>query len=57
MSVIIAPLIGLGLNFTEWGIRMNPIAVCLSAFSIATVLIANKRRLDMSADTVSPRPS
>ncbi len=51
MSVIIAPLIGLGLNFTEWGIRMDPIAVCLSAFSIATVLIANKRRLDMSAET------
>jgi uncharacterized membrane protein len=51
MSVIIAPLIGLGLNFTDWGIRLEPIAVCLAAFSIATVLIANKRRLDMPEES------
>lgn len=51
MSVIIAPLIGLGLNFTDWGIRLDPITVCISAFSIATVLIANKRRLDMQEES------
>lgn len=44
LSIAVAPLIGLGLNYTPWGIRLDPIVVCLTAFTIICVLVANKRR-------------
>jgi uncharacterized membrane protein len=47
LSIAVSPLIGLGLNYTPWGIRLDPIAVCLSVFSIVCVLFANKRRHDL----------
>ncbi|QCJ46005.1 DUF1616 domain-containing protein [Haloprofundus sp. MHR1] len=44
-SIAISPLIGLILNFTPWGIRLVPIVISLSAFTIiATIIAANRRR-------------
>jgi uncharacterized membrane protein len=44
LSIAVSPLIGLGLNYTPWGIRLDPIVVCLTIFTLACVLMANKRR-------------
>jgi uncharacterized membrane protein len=37
-------LIGLGLNFTPWGIRLKPIVIALTLFTIVMILIAHYRR-------------
>jgi uncharacterized membrane protein len=47
LSIAVTPLIGLGLNFTPWGIRLDPIVVCLTIFTIACCLVANKRRHEL----------
>jgi len=44
LSIAVSPLIGLGLNYTPWGIRMDPIVVCLVIFTLACTLAANVRR-------------
>jgi uncharacterized membrane protein len=43
-SIVIVPLIGLGLNFTPWGIRLEPLIISLTFFTWVTVLIAHYRR-------------
>ncbi|ACJ17318.1 hypothetical protein TON_1828 [Thermococcus onnurineus NA1] len=40
LSIAIVPLIGLGLNYTPWGIRLIPILVSLTIFNIAFSIIA-----------------
>ena len=45
LSIVVAPLIGLALNFTPWGIRLDPIIVCLTALTVLCVAIASARRL------------
>ncbi len=47
LSIAVSPLIGLGLNYTPWGIRLDPIVVCLTIFTIICVLVANKRRHEL----------
>ncbi|MCA1917017.1 DUF1616 domain-containing protein [Methanospirillum hungatei] len=44
LSIAVVPLIGLGLNYTPWGIRLDPIIISLSLFTIIMVLIAQGRR-------------
>jgi uncharacterized membrane protein len=44
LSIAVSPLIGLGLNYTPWGIRLDPIVVCLTIFTLICVFVANKRR-------------
>ena len=44
-SIAIVPLIGLVLNFTPWGIRLVPIIVSLSGFTVLTAYVAARRRL------------
>lgn len=44
LSIAVVPLIGLGLNYTPWGIRLDPIVISLSLFTIIMVLIAQGRR-------------
>jgi uncharacterized membrane protein len=44
LSIAIVPLIGLGLNFTPWGIRLVPLVVSLTLFSLAMILAAHYRR-------------
>ena len=44
LSIAVVPLIGLGLNFTPWGIRLDPIVISLTIFTVAMILIAQYRR-------------
>lgn len=50
LSIAIVPLIGLALNFTPFGIRLVPIVVSLSAFTIITTAVAALRRWDLPPD-------
>lgn len=50
LSIAIVPLIGLGLNFTPWGIRMEPIMVVLSGVTLAFAVLAATRRRDLPAE-------
>jgi uncharacterized membrane protein len=44
LSIAIVPLIGLVLNFTPWGIRLVPIAVSVSGFTLVSAAVAAGRR-------------
>lgn len=44
LSIAMVSLIGLGLNFTPWGIRLEPIVISLTLFTVVMVLIAHYRR-------------
>ncbi|GAB3411398.1 hypothetical protein GCM10027435_02950 [Haloparvum alkalitolerans] len=47
LSIAIVPLIGLVLNFTPWGIRLVPIAVSVSLFTLGCVVVAAVRRWEL----------
>jgi len=44
LSIAVTPLIGLALNYTPWGIRLDPILISLTMFTLAMCLIAFLRR-------------
>ncbi|AKB76283.1 hypothetical protein MSLAZ_3022 [Methanosarcina lacustris Z-7289] len=44
LSIAVVPLIGLGLNYTPWGIRLLPILISLSIFTFAMCGLAYIRR-------------
>lgn len=44
LSIAVVPLIGLGLNYTPWGIRLDPIVTSLSIFIFIMGVIAQYRR-------------
>ncbi|MEF8914315.1 DUF1616 domain-containing protein [Natronomonas sp.] len=50
LSIAIVPLIGLTLNFTPFGIRLVPILVSLSGFTVVATAIAAQRRWDLPED-------
>ena len=50
LSIAVVPLIGLGLNFTPFGIRLVPILISISVFTLAMLLIAYLRRSKMSEE-------
>jgi uncharacterized membrane protein len=50
LSIAVVPLIGLGLNFTPWGIRLEPIVVSLTLFMLAMILVAQYRRSLLPAE-------
>ena len=45
LSIIVVPLIGLGLHFTSWGIRLDPIVISLTIFTFVLVIIAYIQRV------------
>ena len=47
LSIAIVPLIGLGLNFTPWGIRLDPIVISLIVFTLSSILVAYYRRVQL----------
>lgn len=47
LSIAVIPLIGLGLNYTPWGIRLDPILISLTIFTMAMCIIAYLRRKDL----------
>ena len=44
LSIAISPLLGLALNYTPFGIRLTPILIVLSVFTIALAIGACARR-------------
>jgi len=44
LSIAVVPLIGLVLNYTPWGIRLDPIVVSLVIFTTVMLVIAQYRR-------------
>jgi uncharacterized membrane protein len=50
LSIAVAPLIGLGLNYTPFGIKLTPILVSLSIFTISMLLVAFLRRKRIPED-------
>jgi len=44
LSIAIVPLIGLGLNYSPWGIRLDPILAFISLFILLAAAIAAYRR-------------
>lgn len=50
LSIAVVPLIGLALNFTPWGIRLIPVVVGVSIFTLLMTGVATKRRLDLPSD-------
>lgn len=50
LSIAVVPIIGLGLNFTPFGIRLVPILVSLSVFTLAMCQIAHFKRSKLSED-------
>jgi uncharacterized membrane protein len=50
LSIAVVPLIGLGLNYTSWGIRLIPILVSLSVFTLLMCAVAVYRRAQLPSD-------
>jgi uncharacterized membrane protein len=50
LSIAVTPLIGLALNFTPWGIRLDPIVVCLTIFTLACAAAATYRRRELKPE-------
>ncbi|WP_254861463.1 DUF1616 domain-containing protein [Halovivax gelatinilyticus] len=50
LSIAIVPLIGLALNFTPWGIRLVPIMVAVSGFTVVAAVVATVRRWELPAE-------
>ena len=46
-SIVIVPLIGLVLNFTPWGIRLIPIVVSVTGFTLLAAAVATYRRNEL----------
>ena len=44
LSITVVPLIGFVLNVTPWGIRLDPIVLSLSVFTLVMILLAYYRR-------------
>jgi uncharacterized membrane protein len=44
LSIVVVPLIGYGLNFTPWGIRLDPLVTALCLFMLVMIGIAYYRR-------------
>ena len=44
LSIAVVPLAGLGLNFTPWGISLEPVVIILTLFTLAMILVAHYRR-------------
>ncbi|WP_298684405.1 DUF1616 domain-containing protein [uncultured Methanomethylovorans sp.] len=50
LSIAVVPLIGLGLNYTPWGIRLIPILISLSVFTLFMCAVAVYRRAHLPSD-------
>lgn len=50
LSIAVVPLIGLVLNFTPWGIRLVPIMLSVSGFTVCCVAVAARRRWALPDD-------
>jgi uncharacterized membrane protein len=49
LSLALVPLVGLLLNYTPWGIRLNPIVVSLTILTVGLAMVALAREYRLSA--------
>jgi uncharacterized membrane protein len=49
LSIAIVPLVGLALNYTPWGIRLDPIIISLAVFILVFTVLAHIRRAGLPA--------
>lgn len=57
LSLALVPLVGLGLNYTPWGIRLNPLLVSLTLLTLGLSVGAASRKAGyMRASTVQASP-
>jgi uncharacterized membrane protein len=47
LSLAVVPLIGLILNYTPWGIRLNPVVVSLALYTLSIAIIALVRKYNI----------
>ena len=47
LSICIVVFIGLALNYTPWGIRLGPILLALSAFTLIETAVSAVRRMEI----------
>jgi uncharacterized membrane protein len=45
LSLALVPLVGLVLNYTPWGIRLEPSVISLSILTLALSLVSARRKL------------
>ena len=50
LSLAMVPLVGLLLNYTPWGIRLDPIMVSLTVLTVGLALVAFARRFRLSVE-------
>ena len=50
LSIAVVPLIGLGLNYTLWGIKLIPVVISLAIVTIVMAGAAHFRRLNLPLD-------
>ena len=50
LSLALVPLVGLLLNYTPWGIRLDPIVISLTILTAALALVAFSRQFAMSIE-------
>jgi len=50
LSLALVPLVGLLLNYTPWGIRLNPIVVSLTLLTVGLAMVALAREYRLSAE-------
>ena len=50
LSLALVPLVGLLLNYTPWGIRLDPIMISLTTLTIGLALVAFARRFRSSVE-------
>lgn len=50
LSIAVVPLIGLVLNFTPWGIRLVPIMISVSLFTLVATGVAARRRRELDPE-------
>lgn len=51
LSICIVIFIGIALNYTPWGIRLKPILLSISAFTLVTTAICAYRRVKISTQS------
>jgi uncharacterized membrane protein len=50
LSIAIVPLTGLALNYTPWGIRLDPVVISISILTLALCILAQYRRAALSPE-------
>ena len=50
LSLALVPLVGLLLNYTPWGIRLNPIVLSLTLLTVGLAMVALAREYRFSSE-------